>query len=81
MNRIEAHNSAVSGQRAQNNHPRGGGCSRVCCLELSNRWKTHQQTLKIEVKKFYLASSYFLRGLPPKYRRRCSVSQPSSRWI
>ncbi len=30
---------------------------------------------------FYLASTYFLRGLPPKYRRRCSVSQPSSRWI
>ena len=34
--------------------------------------------LKIE---FYLASSYFLRGLPPKYRHRCCVSQPSSRWI
>ena len=31
--------------------------------------------------KFYLASSYFLRGLPPKYRCRCCVSQPSSRWI
>ena len=30
---------------------------------------------------FYLALSYFLRGLPPKYRRRCCVSQPSSRWI
>ena len=34
--------------------------------------------MKIE---FYLASSYFLRGLPPKYRHRCCVSQPSSRWI
>ena len=33
------------------------------------------------LKCFYLASSYFLRGLPPKYRRRCCVSQPSSRWI
>ena len=31
--------------------------------------------------KFYLASSYFCRGLPPNYRRRCCVSQPSSRWI
>ena len=30
---------------------------------------------------FYLASSYFLRGLPPKYRRRWCVSQPSSGWI
>ena len=30
---------------------------------------------------FYLASSYFCRGLPPNYRRRCCVSQPSSRWI
>ena len=30
---------------------------------------------------FYLALSYFLRGLPPKYRRRLCVSQPSSGWI
>ena len=30
---------------------------------------------------FYLASSYFRRGLPPNYRRRCCVSRPSSRWI
>ena len=32
-------------------------------------------------KYFYLASSYFLKGLPPKYFRRSCVSQPSSRWI
>ena len=31
--------------------------------------------------RFYLASSYFRRGLPPNYRRRCCVSRPSSRWI
>ena len=30
---------------------------------------------------FYLASSYFRRGLPPNYCRRCCVSRPSSRWI
>ena len=30
---------------------------------------------------FYLALSYFLKGLPPKYFRRLCVSQPSSRWI
>ncbi len=35
----------------------------------------------LEQRMFYLASTYFLRGLPPKYRRRCIVSQPSSRWI
>ena len=35
----------------------------------------------LEQRVFYLASTYFLRGLPPKYRRRCIVSQPSSRWI
>ena len=35
----------------------------------------------VEQRMFYLASTYFLRGLPPKYRRRCIVSQPSSRWI
>lgn len=34
-----------------------------------------------DVEKFYLASSYFRRGLPPNYRRRCCVSRPSSRWI
>ena len=28
------------------------------------------QSLNIYLKMFYLASSYFLRGLPPKYRRR-----------
>jgi hypothetical protein len=31
--------------------------------------------------KFYLASRYFRRGLPPNYRCRCCVSHPSSRWI
>ena len=33
------------------------------------------------VGKFYLASRYFCRGLPPNYRCRCCVSHPSSRWI
>ena len=37
-----------------------------------------EQTL---LKYFYLALSYFLKGLPPKYFRRLCVSQPSSRWI
>jgi hypothetical protein len=32
-------------------------------------------------KVWFLASTCSLRGLPPQYHRRCSVSQPSSRWI
>ncbi len=35
--------------------------------------KSHQKSI--------LALSYFRKGLPPNYRHRCSVSQPSSEWI
>ena len=49
-------------------------------LKISNKKATPRGGFFLS-KMFYLASTYFLRGLPPKYRRRCSVSQPSSRWI
>ena len=39
------------------------------------------KTDDLHAEMFYLALSYFLRGLPLKYRRRWCVSQPSSRWI
>lgn len=63
-------------RQAQKNHPRGG------FLIVSSR---HVTSPAVEYGrwwgKFYLASRYFRRGLPPNYRCRCCVSHPSSRWI
>ena len=44
--------------------------------------RNKKRTYKVDpFKYFYLALSYFLKGLPPKYLRRLCISQPSSRWI
>ena len=49
--------------------------------KLRKGFKIYFLKKKSFIKMFNLALSYFLRGLPPKYRRRWCVSQPSSGWI
>ncbi len=56
-------------------HPASTSASSVS----NPRWAASKISERKKV--WFLASTCSLRGLPPQYHRRCSVSQPSSRWI
>ena len=62
--------STTTNHGAQKNHPLRGGFFGGE-NESSGPWLARLNLLSlINSRMFYLASSYFLRGLPPKYRRR-----------